>query len=263
HGRMLHHQARPDERIELSDRLELIVRYLYPNARREVRPAVVPRHQRDSDARNSFSMIKLEVSNGRWSVSEWLPFNHYALPDDQYRIAGRIGYLPKMLRLPDGQRVELLFSRQRHKLPSPVVLDNFTLETFQGGLAGTNSNVRDYVSRLRFADGSGGWTEPVQMSSNRPATDHGYWFFQSTWDPPSRGSAGMNYTGAGVGNRNGVYIQLLGCCVAVAGMIYAFYVKPIVKRRRQQAARLAAAQCEAASSTSPAEIREPQPVGQV
>ena len=39
----------------------------------------------------------------------------------------------------------------------------------------------------------------------------------------------------GVGNRNGGGVQLAGCCLAVIGMIYAFYVKPTIKRRRQQA----------------------------
>ena len=42
----------------------------------------------------------------------------------------------------------------------------------------------------------------------------------------------MNYTGLGIGNRNGVWIQLAGCCLMVAGMIFAFYVKPFMKRRR-------------------------------
>ncbi len=39
----------------------------------------------------------------------------------------------------------------------------------------------------------------------------------------------------GVGNRNGVNVMLLGCCLAVLGMIFAFYIKPLIKRRRQQA----------------------------
>ena len=39
----------------------------------------------------------------------------------------------------------------------------------------------------------------------------------------------------GVGNRHGVNIMLLGCCVSVLGMIYAFYVKPFIKRQQRQA----------------------------
>jgi membrane protein YdbS with pleckstrin-like domain len=50
----------------------------------------------------------------------------------------------------------------------------------------------------------------------------------------------LNYTVLGVGNREGVWIQLAGCIIAVLGMIYAFYVKPILIRRRSERARLAA-----------------------
>jgi hypothetical protein len=35
-----------------------------------------------------------------------------------------------------------------------------------------------------------------------------------------------------------VYVQLAGCCLAVAGMIFAFYVKPVLKRRRAEASRV-------------------------
>jgi len=32
-----------------------------------------------------------------------------------------------------------------------------------------------------------------------------------------------------------VWVQLAGCIIAVVGMIYAFYIKPILKRRRLEA----------------------------
>jgi hypothetical protein len=35
----------------------------------------------------------------------------------------------------------------------------------------------------------------------------------------------------GIGNRNGVWTMLAGCILSVIGMIYAFYVKPMIKRR--------------------------------
>ena len=75
-----------------------------------------------------------------------------------------------------------------------------------------------------------------RVSVNNPKEPHdGYWFFQAQWDPPAEGQPGLNYTVLGVGNRNGVMVQLAGCCIAVIGMIYAFYVKPTLKRRRQAA----------------------------
>ena len=62
-------------------------------------------------------------------------------------------------------------------------------------------------------------------------------------------SKGLNYTVLGVGNRNGVVLQLLGCIIAVAGMMYAFYVKPIIKQRRRRAVyeRIASPDAEASA----------------
>jgi len=87
----------------------------------------------------------------------------------------------------------------------------------------------------------------MQVSVNSPIEHNGLWYFQAQWDPPEapssqndRGSRGLNYTVLGVGNREGVWIQLAGCIIAVLGMIYAFYVKPILIRRRSERARLAA-----------------------
>ena len=76
------------------------------------------------------------------------------------------------------------------------------------------------------------------MSVNDPQQRQGYWYFQAQWDPPeaatatSAGSNGLNYTILGVGNRNGVVTMLIGSVLSVIGMIYAFYVKPIIRRRR-------------------------------
>ena len=119
-----------------------------------------------------------------------------------------------------------------------IALEDFKLDAHVGGYTGAVHTIRNYVSQLRFLDG-GKWTEPRPIQVNAPTEYGGLWYFQSMWDKPPRGasSGGMNYTGLGVGNRNGVYIQLAGCCIAVAGMIFAFYVKPFIRRRQQQRAR--------------------------
>jgi len=61
--------------------------------------------------------------------------------------------------------------------------------------------------------------------------DNGNWiFFQAGYDPDGQSST------IGVGNRPGVDIMLAGCIMIVAGLLYAFYVKPIVIRRMKQGA---------------------------
>ena len=42
------------------------------------------------------------------------------------------------------------------------------------------------------------------------------------------------YTVLGVGNRRGVWVQLAGSTLMVIGLMYAFYVKPVLVRRRQE-----------------------------
>jgi len=204
----------------------------------EVKPFVFPKERRDRDVRSNMSMIRLEVGSGSSVKSYWLPFNQYAFDSDQYTGGGRFAYHPQPIRLSDGSVVEVLFSRERRRLPSPIALEEFELLTHLGGYTGSASTIRNYRSRLRFFEDNQ-WTAAVPIEVNQPTEHGGYWYFQSTWDPPQRGMAGsgMNYTGVGVGNRNGVHIQLAGCCIAVLGMIFAFYIKPIIIRQRRERSR--------------------------
>jgi hypothetical protein len=121
-----------------------------------------------------------------------------------------------------------------------VALDTFELATHVGGFSGQSSSIRNYTSVIRFRDPTGEWGAPLPVSVNEPAEFGGYSYFQSQWDPPDEArdgrlaSAGLNYTVLGVGNRHGVWTQLAGCVIACAGMAYAFYVKPVIKRRNRR-----------------------------
>jgi len=171
-----------------------------------------------------------------------VPFSSYAFdePADAIR---RAPFEPQTVKLADGREVEVLFSRQRLPLGTEVALEEFVLTAHAGGYTGETGSIRDYKSRLRFRDaGSAAWSDTVDTSMNSPAEHNGLWYFQAQWDAPDNrpseggiASAGLNYTVLGVANREGVYIQLLGCAVAVLGMIYAFYVKPVLKRRNREA----------------------------
>ena len=210
---------------------------------RQRRPGVVPRRLRDRDARESYSMVRVQFIEGGRGQDLWVPFHQYPIegPSETLR---RYWYDPVDVTLSDGRVVELILSRARLPLPDPVVLDDFHIASQVGGFTGRTSSILNWTSAVRFADGVGAWTDPMDVSVNAPAEHDGLWFFQAQWDPPSgprfRGdppSKGLNYTVLGVGNRVGVGVQLLGCCIAVLGMIYAFYVKPqLIKRRRQAAA---------------------------
>jgi hypothetical protein len=242
----------------------------------ESRPAIIPTHQRDPDFGAQLSMVHAEwpanaLAAGAASA-EWLPFHHYAFtgPNENLR---RYAYRPTVLSLASGEQVEVMFSRERIDLPAAVVLDDFVVTSHVGGFApdGNTASIRDWTSVLRFETDAqaGTWSDRLNVSTNDPKEFAGLWYFQSQWDPPMRArgagdvaSAGLNYTVLGVANRHGVHVQLAGCCLAVIGMIYAFYVKPMLKRRRQQQvhAQVAAARAEGRNvkaATKPA----PEPVG--
>ena len=227
----------PGTAVAMASGVRLTVSDWMANAVEEEKPYVVPPEQRQRDARELFAMARIGAAGGS---PAWLQYHPYVFdrPQDVLR---RYWLSPSTVTLPDGSRLELLFSRQRERLPSPVALESFELATHVGGFSGQSSSIRNYTSVVRFRGADGTWGAPERLSVNEPVEHDGLSFFQSQWDPPEEArqggmaSAGLNYTVLGVGNRNGVWIQLAGCVIAVAGMAYAFYVKPAIKRRHRQA----------------------------
>ncbi len=219
------------------------------------KPLVIPKEQRERDVMEIFSQVRVAAANVE---PTWVRFTRWVFEGPE-RVLRRSPYEPHIMRLADGREVEMLFSRQRLPLETQISLDEFVLTAHVGGFTGRQGTIRNYTSRVRFRDSAEGtWSEPAEVSVNAPISRHGYWFFQAQWDPPDSEapegrapSLGLNYTVLGVGNRNGVYTQLLGCCIAVAGMIYAFYVKPVIKRRRQAEVLAGLARGRAAEGTNP------------
>ena len=134
-----------------------------------------------------------------------------------------------------------MLSRRSEPLPARVSLLGFDTQDHIGGFTGSTSSILNWTSRVEFENQSG--SQEADISVNAPAEQDGFWFFQSQWDPPDPArftgdvpSLGLNYTVLGVGNREGVWIQLAGSVLMVIGLMYAFYVKPVLVRRRQEAA---------------------------
>jgi hypothetical protein len=196
----------------------------------ETRPTIVPSFQRDPGASNSFSMVQVVIPTDAKIVTAWLPYHHYPFESSQ-EVVRRFQYQPTQLQLPDGRLFEMMFSRTRAPLSAPVALDSFEVDSHLGGFTGRTASILNWRSLVRFLDGSG---ENTAISVNDPRPHGDLWYFQSQWDPPDSASPGLNYTVLGVGNRHGVFQMLFGCCLAVSGMIWAFYIKPMIKRKRQQ-----------------------------
>ncbi|MCC7291622.1 MAG: hypothetical protein IT449_06140 [Phycisphaerales bacterium] len=232
--------AKVGEALPLAPHIRVVATSLLLNAVSEVKPYIVPPQRREKEMMSQFllSMIRLDMTSGGRTRSEWIPFSTYAALDENYGYRGRYPFRPLRLMLADGRRIEVLFSRERHRLPAPVALEDFELLAQLGGYTGESLTVRNWRSDLRFWSDAG-WTGSQPVSVNSPSENRGYWYYQAAWDPPPQNASGggMNYTVLGVGNRNGVNIMLAGCCLSVIGMIYAFYFKPrIIRRRKEQAA---------------------------
>ena len=220
-----------------------IARYA-PHSRLETKPLIIAPEQRDKQAQtnHSFSMIRVSIDvGGAAPIERWLPYHRYVFDDALYAGAGLSRFEPTPISLPDGREIELAFSRERRPLPRPVVLEDFVLTSHVGGYTGNVATVRDWTSVLRPVDAAPNDT-PVRVSVNAPKNVGGVWLFQSFWDAPRAasstgdpGSAGFTFTGLGVGTRRGVVMALLGSILTCLGMVYTFYVKPIIRRRRRAA----------------------------
>ncbi len=209
---------------------------LVPSAALESRPAVVPRQQRDRAAGDYYSMAQIEIEGDR----RWLPFHDYAFESPNFRYKG-LRHEPSVFTLKNGKQIEVLFSRERRPLPAAVALDDFILKSHVGGFTGATPTIRDWISHVNFQTETG-WSDNVEIRTNHPAARDGLSYFQARWDPPAETGAGFAFTGLGVGSRQGVYAMLASSCLSVLGMIYVFYIKPPIQRRRVQRALAAKAQ---------------------
>jgi len=249
--------------LPLTSALVMEVQQFMVDAVEEVRPTIVPREQRDrnTDEVRIASHVKVELSKGDWKEAKWVRFHRYPFESDAYQTAGLSPYEPVDFTLPDGRHVEMIVAQQSYDLPHEVALEDFVLTEHVGGfeMAGS-AGVRDWTSMLKFSEDEGKtWSAPRAVSPNKPVEQDGWWYFQAYWDPPRAQDRGLNFTGLGIGNRHGVYTQLAGCAISVAGMIYAFYVKPIIRRKRREKVLAQMASGELAPAKRLAEeIEEPE-----
>lgn len=232
--------------VKIQEALTLTINRYIPDARIETKPLIVPVEARDKnvDESRAATMIRVEIDDADTTESQWVVFDKYLLEDPvQQRLVS--GTPPARFTLADGRVFDIAVSRKRMDLPAPVILKDFELLTHVGGYSGSAASVRDWVSHIAFQT-QDGFTADRTVAVNQPKPFGEYWFFQSFWDAPNpqRGNAGQTFTGLGIGNRHGVQLQLFGSALSVAGMIYAFYLKPIIKRRRADKVRAAVASGE-------------------
>lgn len=181
-----------------------------------------------------------------WRRRVWLahmqyPYPHLADP----------AHFPVLIDIPAFGSVQLAFSRSRMDLPFSIALEDFEMTPYPG-----SDIPLDYIARIRLQD----LAQPGQLDQpsgqpitktaklNDPAYHQGFKISQAGWDPPrpddpqsdARDDQGrfinqQRYSIFGIGNNRGVELIAFGSILIVLGTPWAFYIKPWLVRRRQQA----------------------------
>jgi hypothetical protein len=195
--------------------------------------------RRDFIEMGVFQVVRAVVRCGSWSREVLVPFAQDTA-DTQWE-GGTVD-------LPDGTTLQLQLGNTRLQLPAKLTLRKFELVPYRGGDASANSMMRDFRSTLTVLDPKTGEDYTAVAHMNNPVYfGGGSWlFFQAQFDPQQR------YTVLGVGNRPGVWMMMTGFIMVVVGLMYAFYLKPVIIRRMKQNA-LAAAAAKKATSRKGAE----------
>ena len=198
----------------LSTPLDVNVAQLVERGRRIEIPVIEPLERRRANvAARSASAIRLRFTAADgWSESRWVSFSQY--PDVD----------PTTIRVkPPGweDAWEFAYSRVAHDLGAALTPGRLSVKFFPG-----RQSVESWQSN--FLAQHDDWDRPVAASvyTNQTWSIGPWTLFQS-----GAAQDHWSYTILGVGNRRGIWPMVLGCVMITLGCLYAFYVKPVLRRR--------------------------------
>lgn len=260
-------EVSPGFTVRLTDRMDdaVMVEYPFntPTARRD--PKSIGNHLQAAIAVEVSATLRggAAIAGKPWKTIVWAPFTQYARAqtNESERVVG----------LPDGRQVHLMFGRVRHEFwpPMAVRMADFEMIPYE------HSQVpRDYRSDLivmrRWKDREEdvrrktslnepllertpyqarqdmpwlvnaaarvvSWIAPNQYKFSQAGWDQGGW--TQSREATDRGEAKRphaRYTILGVGNNPGIYIIAAGAVLMCVGIPMAFYGKPWLLRRRKR-----------------------------
>lgn len=197
----------------------LRVSELFETARVDAQPVVEPIEARRPGLGRQPSAIRLRLTgkgtHSSWSDSRWVMFSSF--PEDQPSVA--------IVRGPDGVDWELLYTRAPVKLGATLAARALRVNFFPGRRS-ANTWRSDFLAQQQQ-----GSLEAVHVETNVTANVAGWTLFQS-----GAAQDHWSFTILGVGNRNGLVTMTVGCSMIALGCLYAFYVKPALKKRQAAAA---------------------------
>ena len=194
-----------------------------PTGESVLEPVIQPLALRRPNMDRDPSAIRVRLT-GRgsfagWSASRWCAFNPYPRLDDVH--ATQMANGPLIVALPDGSRYDLIYSRLARDLGSVLTSGRLRVNLFPGG-----RNAESWQSEFFVTSSGRAEPAPALVKTNQTYRVAGWTLFQS-------GAAGdhWSYTILGIGNRHGIVPMAAGCALIALGCLYAFYVKPVLKRR--------------------------------
>gem|GEM_PF-665668 len=187
-------------------------------------PVIEPLQRRRPNLGRSASAIRLRIG-GRgpyegWRESLWCLFSEYPHLDSASAVPG-LAARPTIVRLPDGTEYELIYSRVERELGAALIPGRLRVKFFPGR-RGAESWRSDFYVRYPGQPAS----RPGLVRTNQTMR-LGRWTLFQSGAPRDHWS----WTILGVGNRRGIWPMTAGSILVTLGCLYAFYVKPILRRR--------------------------------
>jgi len=198
----------------------------FDHLRRRETVVDVPKVKRSRDEVGVMQILTLRVKSGEWQQIVNIPYVPFAGEIDSPW--GGV----KQIDLPGTTvKLQIALGNSRRELPAKLTLQNFELVNYPGGTINDNL-FRDFRSTLKVVDRESGEESVGVAKMNSPIYFAGgdWLFFQSGYDKQSMS------TYIGVGNRPGTGVMTFGCILMAVGLLYAFYVKPVIISRRKRKA---------------------------
>ncbi len=154
--------------------------------------------------------VALRIVRGDWETVTWVPFTTFT------DLAP-----PERIDTP-GEPVMLEFSRQRKSLPGVLHVRESEYITQPGSVV-----PRDYRCEVELETAEG--VRRVKLGLNKPVRFGPLQVSQGSWLPEPQQPMQIQLH---VTTRPGLAAVWIGCGLTVAGLLYGFYVKPLILRRK-------------------------------
>ncbi len=183
-----------------------------------------------AEGEGSTPAAKLRIAVGGWVGWQWVRFDGYLPPAGP---AGRrADPLPDSARhrlpLPDGRTMWVHLAPRSRPLARPFRVRRLAYRTYPG-----SAKPRDYVCWLEAGGQPGRPAALLECRMNHPVTIGGMRIYQNAWSGQAASPQQISFT---VASRPGIPAVWAGGILICLALPYAFYVKPVLRRRGRQAA---------------------------